>query len=85
MGVEELKGCPRWDYFVGFDRPNQLKSNRIIGLLQKKSVSDGKKVDVPHVTGVQSHFEYSLEKDKYVYNVDSEMKRKSRYQYAKYC
>lgn len=79
MGMEELKGKPRWDYFHGFDRPNQVKSNRMTVKSPKKSPES------TVLTGVKSNFEYSEENGGgYVYKVSSSMKRKSRYRYKQY-
>ena len=76
MGMEELKGKPRWDYFQGFDRPNQVKSKRMTAKSPKKAPQ------ATVLTGVKSTFEYSEENGGgYVYTVASSMRRKSRYKY----
>ena len=87
MGMEELKGKPRWDYFQGFDRPDQwdyfqgfdrpdqVKSDRLCTPSPKKIQAE------TILTGVKSTFEYSEENGGYSYTVSSSMKRKSRYLY----
>lgn len=83
MGIEELKGRPKWDYFHGFDRPNQHKSGLILEKERKKAVSSPKKQsDHPNLTGVKATFWYHEGKEEYVYKVESDMKRKNRYRYG---
>jgi hypothetical protein len=87
MAMEELKGRPRWDYFIGFARCNQMKVDRII---QKEKKQEKKQVQssafsskcYPNLTGAKALFEYDEEKEGYVYKVVSSMKRKTCYRYS---
>lgn len=83
MAIEELKGRPKWDYFHGFQRQNQHKSDLILAKERKQRVSSPKKsTDEPILTGVKAVFRYDEGKEEYVYRVESEMQRKNRYQYG---
>ena len=82
MGMLELNGKPRWDYFRGFQRENQLKVDNIGPRKRRKtSLLTRKGNNQPILTGVRSDFWYDEEKEAYVYKVFSSMKRKKCYQY----
>lgn len=84
MGMEELNGHPRWGYFMGFGHPNHPKSDRFSGQTRKRARNSPKKRNNgPVTTGVKAIFRYNNE-GIFVYQVQSSMKRKQRYQYAAY-
>ena len=88
MAIQELMGRPRWDYFCGFDRENQHKSDRFLGRLtgkkQQPTSPSNKPKQYPHLTGVQAKFEYDDKNQGYGYKVFSTMKRKKRYKYPQF-
>jgi len=87
MGMEELAGRPRWDYYVGFERPNQKSSHRIREWRKNrgKAATEGAGgVENAQLgltlTGVSATFAYIG--DEYAMTtVKSAMKKKSRFQY----
>ncbi len=85
MALEELKGRPRWDYFVGFERHDQLKDDQIVNKYNKGGARSPKKPKrYPNLTGVRAVFEYDMENEGYRYQVKSSMYRKNRFQYPQY-
>ena len=77
-GLEEMKGRPKWDYFVGFNRRDQHQADRfgfVVPNSRKKSKTQ------PYLGGVRADFMYNEEEGGYKYKVFSAMKRKSRYRY----
>ena len=89
MGIEELAGRPRWDYFVAFKRFEQLFSHRIMQFRRRKKTKDegtGGEEGVltanmePKLTGVSAHFAYVGE-EYAMTTVNSAMKKKYKYKY----
>lgn len=85
-GMEEMKGRPKWDYFVGFNRQDQHRAERFggpsdqnFGIVTPKSQKRAK--TQPSLGGVRAVFMYDDEEGGYKYKVFSAMKRKSRYCY----
>jgi len=62
MGMEELSGRPRWDYFVAFERFEQEHSPRIrkwrLQRLQEGPENAGAEPIKPKLTGVRADFAY---------------------------
>ena len=85
MGIEELKGHPRWGYYIGFNNPNHPKSDQILLDETNKQPWNlpNNRNNQPVTTGVKAVFWYNNEGN-FVYQVHSTMKRKTRYQYAAY-
>ena len=84
MGIQEMKGRPRWGYFKGFDHPSHPKSARFTNKTPKQTRNEKQKQDnQPITTGVKVIFRYN-DDGELVYEVNSKMKRKSRYQYPDY-
>ncbi len=80
--MEELKGRPKWDYFTGFKRQNQLRSDRFVEEETKMAATPDKKArNKTALGGVRAEFWYDDEEGGYTYKVYSTMKRKSRYRY----
>ena len=85
IAMEELKGRPKWDYFVGFERQDQHKANRFLKDSPAKSPTTNKKSkNQPCLGGVHAEFAYDDEEDGYQYKVFSAMKRKRQYRYPKF-
>ncbi len=87
MGMEELAGRPRWDYFVAFDRFEQLCSDRIKEMRRKSScgvnstgVGDENGDVEAKLTGVSAKFGY-LGDEYGMMAVHTAMKMKHKYQY----
>ncbi len=81
MGMEELKGRPRWDYSESFMNKNRSKST-IFEQEQRNSAAAGKRQGQHHpLTGVITEFSYCNEADQYVGKVFSQMKMKRKYRY----
>ena len=77
-GLEEMKGRPKWDYFVGFKRQDQHRAKRFgVGTLN----SHKKPKTQPCLGGVRADFRYDEEEGAHRCKVFSAMKRKSRYRY----
>lgn len=80
----ELEGKPKWDYFVGFERDGQHKSDRFIESKQKQFASaTGKRArNKPFLTGVKAEFWYDEDKECHVYQVISSMEGKNQYKFT---
>jgi len=72
LGMEELKGRVRWDYFEGF---HERKDPRLCKKPRKS------KRDYPYLGGVTATIRYCDEEDKYIYSIQTDMKDKSKYIY----
>lgn len=82
LGLLELAGKPKWDYFKGFNRPNQVKVDKISTKKRKLPVeSPQKSNNTQNLTGVRSVFTYDEKNEGYSYKVHSSMKRKHKFEY----
>lgn len=80
-GIEEMKGRPKWDYFVGFNRQDQHRAERFGSPSDVTPPSKKKAKTGPSLGGVRAVFMYDQEEAGYKYKVFSAMKRKSRYRF----
>ena len=81
IAMQELRGRPRWDYYVGFQRPNQHSLGRIV----EREAKRGNKVHQqsltsPNLTGVSVKYGYTGESFGLL-RVDSAMKQKKKFLY----
>ena len=75
----ELAGKPRWDYYQGFERLDQLRVDHV--LKKPGSFSPMTANITPFLTGVTATFSHDLEEQAHTFKVFSAMKRKSQYRY----
>jgi hypothetical protein len=82
MGVQELKGRPRWDYFAEFKQPNRLCSSSYAKQQQKNSVKSTQSEALQtSFSGVKAVFAYKDDAGGYVYDLKTEMKNKKRFKF----